>query len=510
MKKEITLVKAAEYIRMSTDKQVYSIDNQRSYLSDYAKKNNIEIIKTYIDGGKSGLNLKGRDALQTLLADVLSGDAEFSLVLVYDVSRWGRFQDTDESAHYEFICKRAGKKIIYAAEQFTNDGSPMSTIVKSIKRVMAGEYSRELSAKVFHAIARRVSEGYFSGGPANYGLRRMMLDSAGNVKSIAEFGEWKAYKTDSVRLTLGPDDEVAEVKEIFRKFVQLRWNYHKIAKDLHNRNVKLPPTVKRWNSNLIRGMLLNEKYTGCMVFYKTSTKLSTRKIDIDDSEQIKCFGAFPAIIEKQLFDKAVARVRSNIRVNKKEEMLEFLKSIYKKHKRISHTLIKATQDAPSPLSYKKHFGSYEIAYRAAGFNQYLQESQQEIQRLCTRRMTEERVIELLNDLRNCGERVRRWKLTGITIRDDFVVTIAVISKVLHQPIDRIYLPSGANLVLAICFDNQDPDTDNFLLPTKDFERKSIFRKESESKDYLSPWRCEKSLITDRIIELANERPLFSD
>jgi len=55
MKKEITLVKAAEYIRMSTDKQVYSIDNQRSYLSDYAKKNNIEIIKTYIDGGKSGL-----------------------------------------------------------------------------------------------------------------------------------------------------------------------------------------------------------------------------------------------------------------------------------------------------------------------------------------------------------------------------------------------------------------------------------------------------------------------
>ncbi len=145
MKIENTLIRAAEYIRMSTDKQVYSIDNQRSFLADYSKSNGIEIVKTYIDGGKSGLNIKGRDALQMLLADVLSGDAEFDIVLVYDVSRWGRFQDTDESAHYEFICKRAGKKIIYAAEQFSNDGSPMSTIVKNIKRVMAGEYSRELS-----------------------------------------------------------------------------------------------------------------------------------------------------------------------------------------------------------------------------------------------------------------------------------------------------------------------------------------------------------------------------
>ncbi len=133
MKIENTLIRAAEYIRMSTDKQVYSIDNQRSFLADYSKSNGIEIVKTYIDGGKSGLNIKGRDALQMLLADVLSGDAEFDIVLVYDVSRWGRFQDTDESAHYEFICKRAGKKIIYAAEQFSNDGSPMSTIVKKYK-----------------------------------------------------------------------------------------------------------------------------------------------------------------------------------------------------------------------------------------------------------------------------------------------------------------------------------------------------------------------------------------
>lgn len=79
----------------------------------------------------------------------MTGDAGFTRVLVYDVSRWGRFQDADESAHYEFVCRSAGFQVEYCAEQFVNDGSPMSSIVKSIKRVMAGEFSRELSEKVF-------------------------------------------------------------------------------------------------------------------------------------------------------------------------------------------------------------------------------------------------------------------------------------------------------------------------------------------------------------------------
>lgn len=41
---------------------------------------------------------------------------------VYDVSRGGRFQDTDESAHYEFLCRRAEIAVPYCAEQFENDG----------------------------------------------------------------------------------------------------------------------------------------------------------------------------------------------------------------------------------------------------------------------------------------------------------------------------------------------------------------------------------------------------
>ena len=84
-----------------------------------------------------------------MIEDVQAKRADFTTILVYDVSRWGRFQDADESAYYEYICKRAGISVQYCAEQFENDGSPVSTIVKGVKRAMAGEYSRELSVKVF-------------------------------------------------------------------------------------------------------------------------------------------------------------------------------------------------------------------------------------------------------------------------------------------------------------------------------------------------------------------------
>ena len=97
--------------------------------------------------------MEGRDALKRLIADVVSGQTDFTTILVSDVSRWGGFQDPDEGGHYGFICKSAGIKVQFCAEQFDNDGSPVSTIVKGVKRAMAGEYSRELSAKVFVASA---------------------------------------------------------------------------------------------------------------------------------------------------------------------------------------------------------------------------------------------------------------------------------------------------------------------------------------------------------------------
>src|SRR5471030_2118254 len=212
-------MRAVEYVRMSTEHQQYSTENQASKIREYATQRGIEVIRTYTDAGKSGLRIDGREALQQLLRDVESGSNEFQMILVYDVSRWGRFQDADEIAYYEYRCRRAGIQVVYCAEQFENDGSPVSTIVKGVKRAMAGEYSRELSAKVFAGQCRLIEIGYRQGGPAGYGIRRVLIDQQGSVKCELTRGEYKSLQTDRVILMPGPEDEIRNVGSIYGWFI---------------------------------------------------------------------------------------------------------------------------------------------------------------------------------------------------------------------------------------------------------------------------------------------------
>ena len=189
-------IRAAEYVRMSTEHQQYSTENQREVIRQYAVRRGMVIVRTYTDSGKSGLRIDGRDALKQLIHDVEQGTANFRVILVYDVSRWGRFQDADESAYYEYICRRAKIDVHYCGEQFENDGSPISTIVKGVKRAMAGEYSRELSAKVFIGQCRLIELGFRQGGPPGFGLRRMLLDVNRIHKGVLNRGEQKSIQTN--------------------------------------------------------------------------------------------------------------------------------------------------------------------------------------------------------------------------------------------------------------------------------------------------------------------------
>ncbi|WP_066525907.1 recombinase family protein [Erythrobacter sp. CCH5-A1] len=84
-----SMIRAAQYVRMSTEHQQYSNGNQAATIAIDAQKRGLEIVKTYADEGKSGLNIKGRPALQALFDDIESGRADFKVLLVYYVSRRG-------------------------------------------------------------------------------------------------------------------------------------------------------------------------------------------------------------------------------------------------------------------------------------------------------------------------------------------------------------------------------------------------------------------------------------
>jgi DNA invertase Pin-like site-specific DNA recombinase len=229
-------IPAAEYVRMSTEHQQYSTDNQTAAIRRYAEQRGFRIVQTYADEGKSGLTVGGRPALQRLIEDIENGRADFEALLVYDVSRLGRWQDTDEAASHELRCRRAGIAVHYCAEQFENDGSIGSSIIKTVKRAMAGEYSRELSVKVFAGQANLIRLGYRQGGAAGFGLRRLLIDQHGNAKEELGRGQQKSIATDRVILVPGPDAEVKVVQEIYRLFVDGR-SEPEIADLLNHRGV---------------------------------------------------------------------------------------------------------------------------------------------------------------------------------------------------------------------------------------------------------------------------------
>ncbi len=206
--------RAAQYVRMSRELQRYSIKNQMAAIAAYAEANSLTIVRTYRDEGRSGLRIKGRPGLIELIEHVQSGQADFDHILVYDVSRWGRFQDVDESAYYEFLCKRSGVQVEYCAELFKNDGTFVSGIAKSLKRGMAAEWSRELSVKVHAGHCRVASLGYRVGAPVGYGLRRLMVDEGEHPKGFLEKGQFKALQSDRVRLQPGSVEEAAVVRII--------------------------------------------------------------------------------------------------------------------------------------------------------------------------------------------------------------------------------------------------------------------------------------------------------
>ena len=233
----ITPVPAAIYLRMSTEHQQYSLENQSRLIERYAKGHGFVVVQAYTDAAKSGVLLKNRNGLRQLLQDVVGEHAAFRAILVYDISRWGRFQDTDESAHYEFVCKSAGVPVHYCAETFSNDGSLPSLMMKALKRTMAGEYSRELSGKVFEGHKRLAQLGFKQGGVPGYGLRRLLVSAERIPKQILQNGERKSIATDRVVLIPGTREEIQCVRDIYRMLISEKRTVYSIATQLNRRGV---------------------------------------------------------------------------------------------------------------------------------------------------------------------------------------------------------------------------------------------------------------------------------
>jgi DNA invertase Pin-like site-specific DNA recombinase len=357
---------AAAYVRMSTDHQKYSTENQLETIRRYAERHGFEISEIFEDSGRGGLKVDGRDGLQRLMRAVQSGLAKFSAILVYDVSRWGRFQDADEGAYYEHVCSRAGIRVHYCGEQFDNDGSIGSVLLKNVKRVMAGEYSRELSVKVFAGQCRLVELGFRQGGPAGYGLRRQLIDENRIPKGELNRGDRKSLQTDRVVLTLGPQEEVDQVRQIYGMFVDQGLSEQQIAEELNEAGI-LTDLGRSWTRSSVHQILTNEKYIGNNIFNRVSFKLKQKRVVNSRETWVRADGVYPRIVERAVFDRARAIIDARSSHYSDSELLVLLQAVLKDEGYLSGIMIDEREDMPSSSVYRHRFGSLIRAYRLIGY-----------------------------------------------------------------------------------------------------------------------------------------------
>ncbi|PZQ63244.1 MAG: recombinase family protein [Phenylobacterium zucineum] len=358
------LLPAAQYLRMSREHQRYSIEGQRVANAAYAAARGISIVRSYIDDGVSGLRIERRAGLKALIADVVGGAAPFELVLVYDVSRWGRFQDPDEAAHYEFLCREAGVQVEYTAETFDNDGSLVTVLAKHLKRAMAAEYSRELAAKVRSAKRGIAQRGFWTGGEAPYGYRRCEVLPDGALGHVFERGERKYMQGRRTVLVRGPEAEVAVVRRIFHEAAVERRSAARIAHGLNRDGIARYD--RGWRDSAVIYTLTDETYIGVLVCGKHARGFPNRE-RLPSSQRIRVEGACPALVDAALFHAARAHPEAGWYRPSREQLLEELRALLATHGRLSCAIINASPGTHASTTFSRRFGGLLAAYRLAGY-----------------------------------------------------------------------------------------------------------------------------------------------
>lgn len=286
-------IKAAAYCRYSSDNQrEESIDAQIRALTEYASRNNFEIVKVYADEAKSATTDKRPEFLKMIRE---SEQGLFAAVMVHKLDRFSR--DRYDSAHYKRILKKNGVRLISALENI--DGSPESIMLESILEGMAEYYSKNLAREVMKGLKENAYKCLHSGG-------------------IPPLG----YAVSPEKKYIINEKEAEAVRLIFD--MTLSGNgYASVANHLNALGYKTKINTD-FKVSSIRDILLNEKYTGVYIFNRRASGKKGNYVNKSDHEIIRIEDGIPAIISKEVFNQVNGKMshrRYGHRSNAKREYL---------------------------------------------------------------------------------------------------------------------------------------------------------------------------------------------
>ena len=289
-------IHTAFYIRLSVEdnkNRGNSIEHQQMLLKNFVAVNpEFQVVKTYIDNGKTGTNFE-RPAFQEMLQDIEAG--KIQCVIVKDLSRLGRnYIDTGYYIQSYFPSYKV--RFIALSENFDTEKEDSNNILLPVLNMINESYAIDTSKKVREQAARDMRAGKFIGARPPYGYKK---------------------SPDNCHKLIIDEETAPVVRQIFQ-WVLEDVSLEKMALMLNESGILTPSFYGKekglisskkligqgyWNTFTIIHIIENETYTGDMVQGK-STKIGKKQVRTDKKDWIVVKNTHEAIISKETFEKA--------------------------------------------------------------------------------------------------------------------------------------------------------------------------------------------------------------
>lgn len=290
----VKVITACGYVRMSTDRQDTSPEQQRAEIAEYALANGYEVTEWYEDLGVSGDKTDRRLDFQRMIAEGSTG--KFDAILCWNQDRFGRF-DMIEAGRWIYPLRQAGVQLVTVTDGAVDWNSMAGRLVYSVAQEGKYQYLRDLSRNVIRGMDDLARDGKWVSGkpPVGYVIG------------------------DDKRLQLGAPEDVELVREIFRRYVAGD-SLREITKSLGDRGI-LSPKGKKWSSRGISTVLKNERYLGYMIYNQRTWSKYREGIhnprgvikELPRDQWLIVQNTHPAIIDRETFDAAQDMMKSNTR-----------------------------------------------------------------------------------------------------------------------------------------------------------------------------------------------------
>ena len=471
-------LKGAMYIRMSTELQVESPENQERAIRAYAAQYGIEIVREYADLGVSGINTEKREQFQALIADVEQGHNNYNIVLYLDESRWGRFVDSREADYHRMRLERKNVLCQSCEKPLTLSSNIADRIMTLLRDESASDYCRQLSQKVWAGQCNLVSKGFRQGGVAGFGLRRILLDEGGSPKQELAMGQRKSLLTERVVLMPGPEEARKIVLWIYDQFIA-GTSETEIATQLNADGVK-NHFGRPWSRGTVCEVLTNEKYIGNNLFNRTSGKMKSRAKPNPESDWVRKERAFEPVVDTQRFYTVQGIYRERNKKFSDEELLQGLRDLYVRHGRLSALIIDESDFLPPCSLFRTRFGGLLRAYRMVGYTpernyQYVAINQR------LRTLHAEIVADVVGGIENlCGRRIPMDPESCLLELNYNILISIVISRCFTTPSGtrswKIRFDSGLHpdITVAVRMDTRNEAIkDYYILPALEFSHEHL-------------------------------------